>query len=153
MTYIDMVRNAPEKSEEIMWQSVEAVSDLVEKLKVSHPEMAREFLMKEHSRMYGPHFNEEMAKEVVAQMYHYNSAGEKIKGEAVTVQDAERILGGIDNAQDKRWDAYVGVNGFMHDMAKSDLSSRAIMELAKMFWFEDEAFQGKSKVFWYYSSI
>lgn len=152
MNYLNMVRNAPKKSEKIMWESVEAFSELLEKMKSSHPDMARAFLMKEHERMYGPYFDEEMAREVVSCMFHYNAKEEKIQGEAVTPEEAFEMLDGIEHADEKRWDAYVGANGFMHDMARSNLSSRQIMEMAKVFWFEDDDFDGESKVFWYYSN-
>lgn len=151
MTYIDMVRNAPEKSEEIMWQSVEAVSDLVEKLKVSHPEMAREFLMKEHSRMYGPHFNEEMAKEEVSKMHHTAMNGETINGEMISVEQTYNMLPSELREQGK-WDAYIGVNAFMHDLAKTDISTEDISRAAIDFWFDDEDFPIKDKVWWYFSN-
>lgn len=152
MNYKDMVKNAPKKSEQIMWESVEAFSDLLEKLKVSHPDMARAFLMKEHERMYGPHFDEAMARETVDGMYHKNSKGEVVKGEAVSPEDAMVLIDGIDGAEDMAWDAYVGANGMMHDLARSSMSSRQIMDLARVFWFEDDDFPGESKVFWYYSN-
>lgn len=150
MNYLEMVRKAPKKSEAEMWGSVEAVSELVEKLKQSHPEEARKFLMKEYGRMYGPHFGEELAREVVSGMWHYNAEGEKVQGEAVSVDDAVGYLV-PDKAADWRWDAYVAANGFSHDLARTRLSRDEIMSAARAFWMEDDDFDG-SKVFWYYSN-
>lgn len=150
MNYQELVKNAPKKSEEVMWGSVEAVSELVEKLKEEHPEIARRFLMAEYSRMYGPHFCEELAREEVAKMYHYNADGEKVQGEAVSADDAVGYLA-PDKDAELRWDAYVAANGFAHDLARTRLSRDEIMSAARAFWMEDDDFDG-SKVFWYYSS-
>lgn len=155
MNYIDMVRNAPNKSESVMWESVSAISELLDSLKEHHPEMASKFIMKEYGRMYGNHFNEEMARDIVSAMFHYtkhNDTVKLVKGEAVSVEDAQKIVEGKADAETLKWDAYVGANGFLHDLANTDLTNQQILQAAKVFWFHDDDFGGDEKVYWYYSS-
>lgn len=150
MNYHKMVKNAPKKSEEVMWGSVEAVSELVEKLKTEHPEIARRFLMAEYSRMYGPHFCEELAREVVSGMWHMKPGSEPVMGEMVTPEDASGVLS-EEQRDGQMWDAYVGVNGLMHDLAATGASKGDVMKIARAFWFGDDDWDGDGKVFWYYS--
>jgi len=105
--------------------------------------------MKQYAMMYGEHFNEELAKDIVSHMYHYNQNDDKIEGEMVCVKEAERIIEPMDNEQ-LRWDAYVGANAMMHDMARTGMSNEAIMDATRVFWFEDDYFDGESKVWWYF---
>lgn len=153
MKYIDMVRNAPNKTDGVMWESISAVSEMVDKMFISHPDMAKRFMMQEYGRLYGRHFNEELAKAVVADMYHYVDNNELIKGEIESCEDVMGMISGIDGIQDKRWDAYVGVNAFLHDFAKCGLSLRQLVDMALTFWFKDDDFdENDSKVFWYFAS-
>lgn len=147
MHYIDLVKNATNKSEQVMWQSVESVSKLVDELWKNHASMARKFLLREYSRMYGDHFNEELACDTVDDMYH-KSNGSIVEGEMVTFQEASSIA----PSEEYVWDAYVGVNAFMHDLANEGLGRSEIISAAKSFWFDDVDFSGDSKVFWYFKN-
>lgn len=151
MRYIDIVKTAPKKSEEIMWDSIKDISDLVDDLWKVHPEMAKNFMMKSYSKMHGEHFNETLAREFVDAMFHYNANDEKIKGEMVSVEESTHILEPMDKEL-LRWDAYVACNSMMHDMARSGMSNASIMDATRVFWFEDDDFDGESKVFWYFSN-
>lgn len=152
MRYEEMVRRAPMKSEEVMWQSIGAVDALLERLEKVAPDEARRFMMGEYARMYGGRFCEEMAREEVARMWHYNDKGEKVEGEMVTVDAVDALLGGVGDAGHMRWDLYVGANAMMHDLARTDLTERQIMEVAKVFWLQDDDFAGESKVMWYFKN-
>ncbi len=101
--------------------------------------------------MYGPHFNEEMAKEEVSKMHHTAMNGETINGEMISVEQTYNMLPSELREQGK-WDAYIGVNAFMHDLAKTDISTEDISRAAIDFWFDDEDFPIKDKVWWYFSN-
>lgn len=151
MRYVDIVKTASSKSEEVMWKQIYDVSDLIDSLWRSHPEIAQRFMMKAYSMLHGDHFNEQLAREFVNVMYHFNAKEEKISGEAVTVEEAEGIIEPMDRSA-LRWDAYVACNTFMHDLARTGMSRQDIMDSARVFWFEDDDFKGESKVFWYYAN-
>lgn len=150
MRYEEMVRKAPKKSEEVMWQSIGAVDELLERMARVAPDEVRRFLMDEYARMYGGRFGEEMARDVVAQMWHHNERGDKVCGEMVGIDAVDALLGGVGDAGAMRWDLYVGANAMMHDLARTDLTERQIMEVAKVFWLMDDDFAGESKVMWYF---
>ncbi len=148
MNYYDMVRNAPNKSEEIMWQSVRAISELLDK----HPEIARAFLINQYKAMYGEHFNETMARDAVHKMYHHDGSND-VRGEIITPDDAMLLVSDKDNPEKWRWDAYVAANSFAHDIAGEGLAIKHLLMLAKRYWFCDVDFTGHNKIFWYYSNI
>lgn len=143
MHYIDLVREAPLKSEDIMWQSVAAISSLIDRLWQSHQPIARQFMLQEYERLYGPHFNEELARATVSEMYHSTDPGKMVRGEIVTPEEAATI----NPAQP--WDAYVAANAFAHDLAPLNMSRRDLLQAAKAFWFHDEDFPSDTKIFWY----
>lgn len=147
MHYIDLVRKAPNKSESTMWESVEHVSHLVDELWHCHESMARKFIMSEYVRLYGNHFEESMARCVVDEMYHYLD-GKRVDGEVVTKEEARQYA----PSEETCWDAYVGLNGFVHDLVSTDMPKSSVMSIARAFWFEDDDFDGESKVLWYYAS-
>lgn len=151
MRYIDIVKTATNKNDKVMWLQIKEVSDLIDQLWKSHPDMAQRFMMKAYGTLHGEHFNEQLAKEFVNAMYHYNNKEDKIVGEVVGVEEAESILEPSDRER-MRWDAYVAANTMMHDMARADMDRRSIMEATRMFWFEDDDFDGESKIFWYFAN-
>lgn len=151
MNYKELVKNAPVKSQDIMWKSVDHVSRLVDMLWDAHQPMARKFMMEEYELMYGGHFDEWMGKAVVKEMWHNAKDGERVAGEVVGVEEAETILHEEEREQ-KRWDAYVGVNALMHDLARVGLDKNDVKEIAKEFWFGDDDFSDDYKVFWYFKN-
>lgn len=147
MNYMEMVQNAPKKSEEIMWQSVQSISELIDDLWGLHANIARKFMMKEYARMYGEHFNRELAEDTVDEMYH-KSNGQMVEGEMVSADEAMSIA----PSEEYKWDAYVGANAMMHDLANTGFGKSDVMKAARQFWFSDEDFDGKNKVFWYFAN-
>ena len=155
LTYYDIVKGA-DGDEDMMWEGVKRVSELVDELKETNPEKAAEFLEQEYLAMNGKHFNETLAKVTVADMWHKDPNGNTVKGEAVTPQDAQTLLTGKTDEYAKKhyWDAYVAANGFMHDLGKAGLPKSEIMSAAKAFWFNDDDREDPShKVAWYYLGL
>ena len=154
MKYIDIVKSSPNGGEKKMLGSVERISDFLCKLKKEEPEMVSHFLKTEYEELNGNHINEWLANELVSRMYHTEN-GKRVDGEVVTVEEASRLLDGMsDEMADKlEWDAYVGANGFMHDLAATGMTKDAILKAAKHFWFHDDDFPDSNKVYWYYAAM
>lgn len=154
MKYIDIVKSSPSGGEKMMWGSVERISDFLCKMMKEEPEMVSHFLKSEYEAMNGKHINEWLANELVSRMYHTEN-GKRVDGEVVTVEEASRLLDGMpDEMADKlEWDAYVGANGFMHDLTATGMTKDAILKAAKHFWFHDDDFTESDKVYWYYAAM
>lgn len=135
-----------------MHESVDQISAFIEEAKESHPEMARKFLKGQYEVMNGMHICENLARKMVACMWHETEDGKVVKGEAVTPEEAMVLV--EDKSEEKqekcRWDAYVAANAMMHDIAETGLSKSDIMKVAKHFYFHDDDFKEKHKVFWYF---
>lgn len=148
MKYYDMVKTSPNKSEKIMWNAIRDISELLEK----HPAIGRSFLMKQYKMMHGHHFCEQLARDVVDEMYHYDGDN-KVSGELISADDAMMLVVNKDTPEEWRWDAYVAANSFAHDLAGEGLSKDGLLKLAKRYWFGDVDFAGGNKIFWYYSNM
>lgn len=101
----------------------------------------------------GPHFNENLARLIVKDMWHEDKMGNRIEGEAVTPQEAQMLLQGMasEKMEKCRWDAYVAANATMHDIANTGLSKNDILNVAKYMWFhDDDSADGCHKIFWYF---
>lgn len=135
-----------------MWESVFHISDFVAKIAEVHPEITREFLTEQYELMNGKHLNEWLAKKLVADMWHTDISGNKVVGEAITVEEAMQLVS--DKPTEKqskcKWDAYVAANAFAHDLGTTGISKSDVLKAAKAFWFKDEDMAGKHKVYWYF---
>ena len=153
MTYMDIIKHSPRGNEAKMWDAVERVDSLVEQLRKDNPKIACEFLMGEYEAMNGKHINEWLAKEMVGKMWHEEEGERKISGEAVTPDEAMKLVESLPlyMQNETRWDAYVAANAFMHDLAKSGMSKEYILKCAKCFWFHDDDMGDNChKVYWYF---
>lgn len=154
MDYKEIVKSSLHDDENEMWKSVDRINGFLEHLKERHTEEVARFLKEEYEALNGKHLNEAAAKSLVSEMYHRTDNGEVIKGEMVYLDEAVQLLAGMEGEDAKKcqWDAYVGANGFAHDLANSGLSKSDILKAAKLFWFHDDDFAG-DKVYWYYSDM
>lgn len=78
MNYLSIIQNAPDKSEPLMCQAVTHTSHFIDRLWHSHLDIASRFIMEQYEILYGPHFNEQLARATVAEMYHADTHGEII---------------------------------------------------------------------------
>lgn len=147
MTYSDIIKQSFAQGEDRMWKGIDRVSDFLEKMRDEHPHEVRCFLKDEYIAMNGKHFNEAVAHKVVSEMHH-TANGKKIKGEIVSVEDAQSLV--ADKDEQWRWDAYVAANTMAHDLANTGMSMSQIKESAKHFFFHDEDFSDENKIFWYH---
>ena len=146
MTYCDIIKGSPSGGERGMWEGVKRVSQFLEKMRDENPEEVKHFLKEEYIAMNGKHFNEATAHRVVSEMHH-TANGKCVVGEAVSVDDAQRLVEGM--GEEWKWDAYVAANTMAHDLANTGMSMSQMMEAARHFFFHDEDFSD-DKIFWYY---
>jgi DNA-directed RNA polymerase subunit F len=152
LTYKEILESSKRGNESTMWDAVERVDCHIEKLRKTEPELAREFLQNEYEALNGQHLNEKIARKMVQMMHHTAADGSTVKGEAVTPDEAMTLI--ADKEVEKRakckWDAYVGANALAHDLGTTGLVKQEILKIAKAFWFNDEDFDNKHKVYWYF---
>lgn len=162
MTYIELVKENAAKyrgDEKTMWASIEGVSALLEKIKEEHPDLYWSFLREQHEAMVGHHFNESYAKWQVEHMHHKGDDGTEYKGEHWPIEATNSVLAKHRPkipAEYNEWDFYVALNATYHDFcawAKKHFAERAeeeMIEMAIAFWFMDEDWDTKTKVWDYY---
>lgn len=143
MHYIDIIQSAPSKSEDLMWQAVRHTSQFIDQLWRTHQPIANRFIMEQFELIHGPHFNEQLARATVADMYHDNT-----HGEIITPDEASSIA----PSPEQNWDAYVAANAFAHDLAPMGMSRKDLLHAAETFWFHDQDFPSDSKIFWYFKN-
>jgi len=153
MDYKQIVQSSFHNDENTMWESVGRISAFLHDLKKEQPDTVRRFLKQEYEALNGQHLNERMARALVADMHHTDTKGETVRGEAVSPEASMSLLDGMSEEcrQRCRWDAYTGANAFMHDLGNANLTRDQILASAKHFWFHDEDFSDKHKVYWYFS--
>jgi hypothetical protein len=152
ITYKDIIKHSPRGSEAKMWDEVERVDCLIDKLRKENPEMARKFMREAYEAMNGKHINEWLAREMVEKMWHGEDT-KKVMGELVTPSDAMQLLAGMEaeKVEKMKWDAYVAANAFMHDSVESGVAKNDILRIAKHWWFHDaDMDEGCHKVYWYF---
>ena len=135
------------KGEEKMWESIEVISDAVEK---DMDEESRHRLMRKvYCVMSGGHYNEEFAREDVSRLCFADMSGRKHYGPYVTEEKAETIYNQVKGniPHYNMWDWYVTLNMVMSDSSNllhrwfPDLSDEQLekhyVELA-LNWLDDE---------------
>lgn len=150
MNYCDIIKTSPSGGITNMWDSVKRISNFIEEMRETHPHKVKTFLKEEYIALNGRHFNEATARDTVMGMHHTGNDGKQATGEAVSVEDAQMLVDGMESPEKWKWDAYVAANTMAHDLGNTGMSMNQIMTAAKHFFFHDEDFSDGNKVFWYY---
>lgn len=150
--YKEIVKQSLGKgSEEVMHKSVELVDELLMEIKHEHPQRYWRFIREQQGLVSGGHYDEAFARYDVEQMWHTDKRGEKHCGEHWSVSQARQVMREHGLASPvNEYDVYVALNAFWHDLACVIEEESVIVEAAVAFWFKDEDFSGKSKVWWYF---
>lgn len=104
-----------------MWEAVKRVNAIADK----------KFVKREYEVLNGKHFNEYFALKEVSEMYSSKNGGQ-VSGELISLDEVRRRVSDIPKVN--VYDAYVGINGFLHDLANSRLSTEEIINAAKTFF-------------------
>lgn len=136
-------------SEKIMWQSVGDIDDMLCVLKKEHPEMYWKFIRKQHGLLYGNHYTEDFALWDVSQLKYTNKKGEKKEGGYWSVEQIEEATNGMTfPSGTTKWDKYVAYNAAYADFCKK-FDDAQILEIAYLFYFADEDWNGRGKIWEY----
>lgn len=147
MEYKDLIRNAKADgvaSEKAMWQSVDGISDMLCVIKEEHPSMYWEFMRKQHSVLYGPHYNKTFAEMDVERIRYTGPGGEKKTGahwSADQVEDATKNM--PFPVGTTKWDKYVAFNSFFSDTCSIYDESQIIKGAHKFYFADEDGPQGK----------
>ncbi|WP_288323963.1 hypothetical protein [uncultured Phocaeicola sp.] len=151
MEYKDMIRDAKANgvaSDKAMWQSVDTLSDMLCILRDEHPDEYWHFMRKQHSILYGNHYDRNFAEMDVEGIRYTGPSGEKRTGAHWTADQIEEAARGMSfPSGTTKWDKYVAFNSFYADMCMV-CDDAQILKGAHRFYFADEdAPQGKIWVY------
>lgn len=166
MSYYSIVKDNARKftgDESVMWASIEQVSDLLEEIKESHPDIYWAFMRKAHELMFGKHFDKHYAKYEVEKMSHVGDDGRTYDGEHWSREQTNNVMSQYRTklpAEVNEYDFYVALNNHWHDTvctAKRHFSSEAdaeayIIDEAVAVWFNDSDWGDSTKVWEYFSA-
>ena len=114
MEYKDMIRDAKANgvaSDKAMWQSVDTLSDMVCILRDEHPDVYWRFMRKQHSILYGNHYDRNFAEMDVEGIRYTGPSGEKRTGAHWTADQIEEAARGMSfPSGTTKWDKYVAFN-------------------------------------------
>lgn len=152
MTYKQIVQSARDRglnTERAMESSVNSVSELLESMKDSHPDIYTRFLMKTHENLFGPHYNDDFASETVNSLEYTDEHGKRHTGPHWTMQEV------LSATQGKAFpngttdcDKYVAYNAAYADFCKK-FDEEDILDIAYLFFFADEDWHSPGKVWKY----
>lgn len=154
MEYKKMIKTYADAGgdEKKMWASVEVTEEAMEYIKEKDPEKYECLMRKLHEALHGKHYCEEMALHDVSKMHSVGSDGTKHVGAHWTVEQIEAALSSKPfPTGTTKWDKYVAVNAFWHDLRKK-LTDEQVINAAYLFWFDDEDWESSGKI-WDYMSL
>lgn len=156
MKYLDMVKAAKKNgtfAEKQMWDSVESVSELLDDIKDSHPELYWRFLREQYGIMNNCHYaDKEFADYDVSQIVYTDKEGKKHTGAYWTPEQVEEATKTMTfPSGTTKWDVWVAFNSFHADTCKV-LTDEQILKAAYQFYFADEDFPTKNKI-WNYMAM
>lgn len=138
-------------TEKAMWESIMAFSDLLEELKVIHPDLYWEVLRKQVGIMYHNHYDEAFAIYDVSKLCYSDPKGEKHYGAHWTVDQVEQATSSMHFPQGtNKWDKYVAFNVAYSDLQK-DFDDEDILKAGFSLYFDDEDWGSNTKI-WEYMS-
>lgn len=149
MTYrkmVDAAKAAGVANEKIMWNSIDAFSELLEELRESHPHKYWEFMREQHGIMFGGHYDELFAMYDVSELEYTDRDGKKHKGGHWTVDQIESATAGMRfQSGVTKWDKYVAFNAAYSDLMK-EYDEAEIIKSAYLTYFADEDWGDNSKI-------
>lgn len=156
MDYKKMIENARKSgnwSEKMMLDSVDSIAELLECVKKANPQGYWRFMREQAGIMLNCHYDKVWAEYDVSQMYSTNKDGKKCEGAIYTPAETEEMSKGWTMPSGTtKWDVYVALNAAAHDFGKY-FDKEQIAKIAKCFYFSDEDFKGKNKVWAYMEMV
>ena len=154
MDYRSMIETAVKNGggEKAMWKSVGITEQALEYIKEHDQTMYECLIRKLHEDLCGAHYDKEFAEADVEKIRYTDAAGNEHHGAYWTVEQIETAT------QSKKfpdgttpWDRYVAYNAAYADFSKK-FDDEQVLDIAYLFFFADEDWNGKGKV-WEYMSL
>lgn len=156
MNYKELVEKAQKSgmfTEKQMWASVESMSDMLCVIKEKDPKAYWSFLREQHGIMFGCHYGEEFAMHDVSQISYTDREGKKHTGAYWTCEQIEEATKGMTfPSGTTKYDKWVAFNVFYSDCCKV-LTDEQILKAAYQFFFADEDWSGKNKIWAYMAMV
>jgi hypothetical protein len=141
INYYEMVKSAETSgkfTKEIMWSSVQKVSDLMEEVKEKMPDLYYGFMREQYGLMHSWQYGEEFARYDVSSMKWHDREGAEREGEywsCAQIKEATKDMKFPSSVTD--WTKYVAFNTSATDLTEI-LSDEMILKVAYNTWFKDE---------------
>lgn len=149
---IDKARHDGVSPERAMLASVDKVDELAEMLRDEHPELYNRFMRGTHEALYGPHYDEEFAERDVQRLSYTDVDGRKRTGPHWTKEEVLSATSGkVFPSGTTDCDRYVAYNAAYADFCKK-FDDDDILDIAYLFFFADEDWNGQGKV-WKYMNM
>lgn len=152
MSYKTMIQEARQNgraNEAAMWASIEAVDELLEDMREKQPEKYWCFMRRAHSQLYGSHYDMQFANHDISRMHSTNASGERQMGAHWTREEVVQAWQNQSFPQGTTdCDKWVAANAMWHDLRKK-FDDGQILQMAYLFFFQDEDYTGEGKVWEY----
>lgn len=151
-TMIEKARHEGVSPERAMLASVDRVDELAQTLKAEHPDLYHKFIRGTHEALYGPHYDVGFAEHDVMKLAYTDETGHKKTGPHWTREEVLAATSGkVFPAGTTDCDKYVAYNAAYADFCKK-FDDEDILDIAYLFFFADEDWQGQGKV-WKYMNM
>jgi ribosomal protein L11 methylase PrmA len=147
-TFYQLVKSAKQTNrftEEVMWDSVEDISKMLEEIKESNPKHYWKFMRRQTGLMNGYIYDEDFALHDVSKMKWHDKEGKEHTGEywsCQQVREATKDMKFPSIVND--WTKYVAFNASATDLIDT-LSDDMILKVAYKEWFRDEDWDESNK--------
>lgn len=150
MTIKELIKEYPQNftgSSQKMWDTIDIVSEAMEYVETSKPELYWETIKAIYRVLCGGHYNQKFAEWQVNKMFHIGTDGKEYKGAHWTKSQVDEVIAAHRNEIPKSytdWDVYVALNASYHDLCKTkkkrypDTYENEIILDAISFWFNDD---------------
>lgn len=141
------------KGEAVMWETTKLVSDFIKPMKETNKQEYWKLMRDVYGRMSGGHYDEVWAMHDVSMMYSTTKDGRRMEGAYWTCEQIEEATKAKTfPAGTTKWDKFVAYNSAKHDWGK-EFDDEQILKIAYLFYFADEDFKGKNKIWSYMEMI
>lgn len=147
LTYSDMIASAKKAGafdEKVMWRSIADVEQLLNGIKEHHPDKYWSFMRRQYGLLHNGHYGEDFALYDISQMYYTDKDNKKHNEPHWSCDEAQSVM---PNGLNK-WDWWVALSATHSDLCNI-LSDEDIIKVAFQFWFKDEDWPSKTKIWDY----
>lgn len=135
---LDEVKRSGRLTDAKVLESMEEMEEMFCDLEKSNPEKFHELMRRQHCIFYGPHYGEEFARHDVAKMRSKEATGKECEGEHWGVgETSEMVKAMAVPSSYNKWDVYVALNAFWHDVHAVQNDEEQIVAEAVSFFLKD----------------